>query len=276
MPKVTRKPRGVMYKAVIQALFSRRHKRGARRVPFTSAELAAVAEEVGEDPANMPDVLYSFRYRRELPQSIRETAPRGTVWIIRGAGVGKYAFAAVPEDYARITPRAGLAETRIPDATPGVISKYALTDEQALLARVRYNRLIDVFMGLACYSLQSHLRTQVPGVGQVETDEVYVGIDKQGCHYVIPVQAKGGSDKHSIVQIEQDFAMCASKFPNAVCRPVAAQFTEDELIALVAFDVGSDGAAAIVGEKHYRLVPPDEVTEADLKRYRAESARVTA
>ena len=70
---------------------------------------------------------------------------------------------------------------------------YAFNDEQALLARVRYNRLIDVFLGIACYSLQNHFRTTVSGIGQVETDEVYVGVDKSGAHYVVPVQAKGAA-----------------------------------------------------------------------------------
>jgi hypothetical protein len=55
---------------------------------------------------------------------------------------------------------------------------YALNDEQALLAKLRYNGLVDIFVGIACYSLQSHLRTTVSGLGQVEIDEIYIGIDK--------------------------------------------------------------------------------------------------
>jgi hypothetical protein len=46
---------------------------------------------------------------------------------------------------------------KVPDATPGVIAKYALSDEQALLAKLRYNRLVDLFTAITCYSLQSHL-----------------------------------------------------------------------------------------------------------------------
>jgi hypothetical protein len=268
-----KKRTGKMYHGVIEALFLKYYKTGSKRVTFTRAQLDAVAKAVGEDPSNMPDVLYSFRYRRDLPQRIRDKAPTGMSWIIRGTGLGRYAFEAIPKDRASISPRAGLAETRVPDATPGVIARYALTQEQALLAIIRYNRLIDIFMGLACYSLQNHLRTSVPGIGQVETDEVYVGIDKQGTHYVIPIQAKGGSDKHNIVQIEQDFAMCRSKFPQAVCRAVAAQFMKSELIVMVAFGLQADGTAAIVDEKHYRLVPSDELTDEDLLRYRIESAR---
>ena len=91
-----------------------------------------------------------------------------------------------------LIPNQNLAVTKIPDATPGIIAKYAFSDEQALLTRIRANRLIDIFLGIACYSLQNHLRTTVVGMGQVETDEIYVGVDKGGSHYVVPVQAKGG------------------------------------------------------------------------------------
>jgi hypothetical protein len=118
-----------------------------------------------------------------------------------------------------------------------------------------------------CYSLQNHLRTTVPGMGQVETDEIYVGIHQHGSQYVFPVQAKGGSDQLGIVQIEQDFALRASKFPLLICRPIAAQFMEDNVIALFAFEQSSNGVA-ISHEKHYRLVPPEQVTDDDLRGYR--------
>jgi hypothetical protein len=163
---------------------------------------------------------------------------------------------------------------KIPDASPGVISIYARKEEQALLAKVRYNRLIDIFLGLACYSLQNHLRTQIKGIGQVETDEIYVGIDKEGAHYAIPVQAKGGSDKHSIVQVEQDFELCASDpFDKTICRPVAAQFVGDDRIALFAFRRDENGEARILLERHYRLVPADQLTEAEMADYQRESMR---
>ena len=86
-------------------------------------------------------------------------------------------------------------ETKIPDATPGIIIKYTQGDEQALLAKIRYNRLIDIFTGVTCYSLQNHLRTTVTGIGQIETDELYIGVDRRGAQYIFPVQAKGGKDQ---------------------------------------------------------------------------------
>ena len=149
--------------------------------------------------------------------------------------------------------------------------KYAFNDEQALLARLRYNRLVDIFTGVTCYSLQNHLRTTVPEMGQVETDEIYVGLDKRGAHYVFPVQAKGGTDKLNVVQIEQDFAVCAAKFPSLVCRPIAAQFMAGGVIALFEFEQ-ADGIVSISAEKHYKLVPPDEISSDDLAAYRSRAA----
>ncbi len=228
-----------------------------------------MARELGISlPKNLGDVIYNFRYRTALPDSIRRQAPEGLEWIIRPAGRARYHFVATA--VASITPSALMAETRIPDATPGIIAMYALSDEQALLAKLRYNRLIDIFTGVSCYSLQSHLRTTVPGIGQVETDEIYIGVDRRGAHYVFPVQAKGGSDTLSIVQIEQDFALCAAKFPALICRPLAAQFMADDLIALFDFEMGEQGIV-IASEKHYRLVPPDTITDEDLATYRTRS-----
>lgn len=191
-------------------------------------------------------------------------SPSRKHWIIRGAGRGRYRFAL--SDRPEIIPNSMMAETKVPDSTPGVIEMYALDDEQSLLAKLRYNRLIDVFTGVSCYSLQSHLRTTVQDLGQVETDEIYIGVDRRGAHYVFPVQAKGGKDRLSIVQIEQDFGLCEAKFPSLICRPIAAQFMGDNLIALFDFVKNEEGVK-VASERHYRLVPPSELSEEELKAY---------
>jgi hypothetical protein len=232
---------------------------------FSREDIVRTAKKMGVKlPKNLGDIVYSFRYRAELPASIRAKAPRGHEWIIRPAGRSEYVFSAATA--ATIAPAASLVETKIPDATPGIIAMYALSDEQALLAKLRYNRLIDVFTGVTCYSLQSHLRTFVDNLGQVETDEIYVGVDKRGAHYVFPVQAKGAKDKISVVQIEQDIAMCASKFPKLICRPVAAQFMTKDLIALFELERTKSGLG-ISSEKHYLLVEPDNLSPEELAKY---------
>ena len=171
-----------------------------------------------------------------------------------------------------IAPSPNLIVTKLPDATPGIISMYALSDEQALLAVIRYNRLLDIFTGAVCYSLQSHLRSHVPEMGQVETDEVYVGVDRLGVQYVFPVQAKGGKDRIEVVQIEQDLRLCQRKFSKLLARPVAAKFVAGGAIAM--FELCETAAGIeVIREKHYRLVPPDGLSDDDLSSYRKELGR---
>jgi hypothetical protein len=93
---------------------------------------------------------------------VQAKARRGEEWIIRPAGSGRYRFVRVVAGGANILPDSMLPETN-------------------------------------CYPLQSHLRRQIKDVGQVETDEIYVGVDRKGAHFVFPVQAKGGTDKLSVV-----------------------------------------------------------------------------
>jgi hypothetical protein len=254
------------YEQIIEHIFLSRYQEGMRELEFLRQDIIDVAQELGIVlPKNVGDVIYSFRYRSALPDSIESKAPDGYTWIIRSRGRSQYCFVAVTEQ--AIIPSQMLSETKVPDATPGIVAMYALSDEQALLAKLRYNRLIDIFTSVTCYSLQNHLRTTVPNMGQVETDELYIGVDRRGAHYVFPVQAKGGRDRLSVVQIEQDFALCTAKFPALICRPIAAQFMDDSLIALFEFEQSQD-RVSVVMEKHYRLVPFDNVSSADLEAYR--------
>lgn len=254
------------YTQILARLFLSRHQEGDENVAFEREDMERTAQELGVKlPKNLGDVVYSFRYRANLPPEIQALAPEGKAWIIRPAGRGRYVFVAVENRPLSASPM--MAETKIPDATPGLITRYALNDEQGRLAKLRYNRLIDVFTGVTCYSLQNHLRATVPNIGQVETDELYIGVDSRGAQYVLPVQAKGGKDRLSIVQIEQDAALCAHKFPMLLCRPIAAQFLANDVIALFAFEESANGLA-VTRETHYRLVPPEDVSAEDLQTYR--------
>jgi hypothetical protein len=254
------------YTRLIETIFHSHYKAGAVEVDFERDEIEATAKRLGIIlPKNLGDLIYSFRFRAPLPGSIRSLAPAGKEWIIRPAGRSRYRFALVPE--WSVVPNPNWSAIKVPDATPGLIEKYALSDEQALLAKLRYNRLIDIFTGVTCYSLQNHLRTTVANMGQVETDEIYVGVDRFGIHYVIPIQAKGGKDKLSVVQIEQDLALAAEKFSGLVCRAIGAQFMEEGIIALFEFEAGAKGVT-VQAERHYQLVPPEELSSEDLEAYR--------
>lgn len=254
------------YAALIVEIFRKKYTAGAASARFTRNDLAVAAERLGFAlPSNVGDVVYSLRYRMDLPEEIARTATGGKTWIVVGVGTAQYEFKLVKTSPIEANP--SMLAIKIPEATPEIVAAYAQTDEQALLAKVRYNRLIDIFLGLAAFSLQNHLRTRVAGIGQVEMDEVYVGVDKGGRQYVVPVQAKGGSDKHSAVQTMQDIACCKEKFGRLICRPISAQFAADEVIAL--FELTEDGdTVKIVDEKHYKLVPAADIADADLASYK--------
>lgn len=246
------------------------YKKHMRTIEFEREALERAASVLKiKLPKNLGDLIYSFRYRSPLPRKILDTQPKGMEWIIDGAGLARYKFTLVPSN--RILPNPAMRAIKIPDATPEIISAYALNDEQALLAKVRYNRLIDTFLGVTAYSLQNHMRTTVKGIGQIEIDEVYVALDRQGVQYVIPVQAKGGKDQLAVVQTKQDLACCAEKFPSLVCRSVSAQFIDMEdkkgkKIAMFELAV-EDGRVVVVEERHYRLVPSAEITLEELRAY---------
>jgi len=262
---------GEQYVPIITKIFKDNYRKGATRVDWVRQDIVNAADALGlRRPGNLGDVPYAFRFRRPLPDEVMDCAPKGKEWVIRLVGRGKYAFEPVKQ--AWFFPNASLAVTKVPDATPAIITKYALSDEQAVLAILRYNRLVDIFAGVTCYSLQNHLRTTVTGVGQIETDEVYLGLDVRGAHYLLPVQAKGGTDNLSVVQIEQDFALARKpKFKTLIPRPIGAQFVDDgeenQRIALFEFEEDSEGEILLAREKHYRLVPHDDVSATDLAKY---------
>jgi hypothetical protein len=262
------------YQALIADIFQRHHRKGVTVIPFSRVELVANAEQLKIAlPKNLGDILYSFRYRNPLPDEILKTQPKGMEWVIEGAGRALYEFRLVPIN--RIAPNPNLITIKIPDATPEIISANALSDEQALLARVRYNRLIDIFLGITAYSLQNHLRTTVKGLGQIEIDEVYAGVDRYGCQYIVPVQAKGGNDQLSTVQAKQDIACCAEKFPNLLCRAISAQFMDDSKIAIFELCLDEAGLVRTVEERHYQLVPADGIHASELATYRARAQQPT-
>lgn len=254
------------YQALLEAIFFDHYQPNLTHFEFQRTELETKAQMLNIAlPRNLGDIVYSARYRSSLAPSILTTQPVDKKWIIEGAGRARYRFKLVSD--ARILPRTDLAFIDIPDATPEVIRAYAMDDEQALLAIVRYNRMVDIFLGLTTYSLQNHLRTTVKSVGQIEIDELYVGIDSRGCHYVIPVQAKGGKDEIGIVQTSQDILFVTQKFPGLRCRAISVQFMPNGIVAMFELTVQND-TVKIVEERHYRLVSKDILEHSAISNYR--------
>lgn len=253
------------YSTIMEAIFIDHFSSGMDRVPFTRNSIIEYARRLGISvPKNVGDVVYSFRYRAQLPEKIQETAPENKEWIIVGTGSANYEFRL--SNKSNIIPNKNLEIIPIPNNTPEVISLYQLSDEQSLLCKIRYNRLLDVFLGIVSYSMQNHLRTQVKGIGQIEIDELYVGVNKKGQHFIMPVEAKVGNDMVGVVQLMQDIKYCEERFPNLICIPIAVHKMEEEN-ALCMFRLKLEGdVVKIVDEKHYQLVSStninmDEVIE---------------
>lgn len=256
------------YEQIIEWVFQQNYQPNRVRLSFSREELVRASEALGfERIKNLGDIPYSFRFRRFLPDSIQNTAPEGAEWIIVGAGIGMYQFRlAAP---GKIQPTLHIKLIKVPDATPEIVRHYAPgTDEQALLTRARYNRLIDIFTGITCYSIQNHLRTTVSGIGQVEVDEIYVGINRRGTHFVLPCQAKSPGDRFGIVQAMQDIELCQARYPNAICKPIALQFMNENSVAILELAITEENEFLklnIVEEKHYELVPRTQISDVELR-----------
>lgn len=262
MPKKNQS-KGNRYGEIIEHIFSQHYDGKCTEFTFDRDEIERAARVLKIAlPKNIGDLLYSFRFRSDLPEAIVQTAKKDREWIIELAGRSKYRFRLAKLN--RVVPSSNAYQIKIPDSTPEIIEMYAKSDEQALLAKVRYNRLIDVFLRVTAHSLQNHLRTTVPDIGQIEVDELYVGVRNTGQQFIIPVQAKGGNDQIGATQVWQDLEFCRHVYPTLTPRAVAVQFKEASVIAM--FELVFQGEdLKVVDERHYRLVPGIEITPDDLR-----------
>lgn len=255
------------YAALIEQIFIAHYRPGLYEFVFERDELSTTATTLKIVlPKNLGDILYSFRYRVPLPPSITQTAAPGMVWIIKGAGTGRYLFKQAR--MSRIEPDEAMLPIKVPNATPEILLANTFDDEQALLAKVRYNRLIDLFLGISAHSLQNHLRTTVKHIGQIEIDELYVGLNRRGSQFIVPVQAKVGKDQHGVVQTEQDVSFCQERFRHLVCRPVSIHALSNNRIAMFELTLHDD-EIRIIDQKQYLLVPASDISLNDLRQYAA-------
>lgn len=260
-------PKPTKYERVIEKIFTDRFDGEVYGFDFPRNAINEATDALNlKRISNVGDVIYTYKARRYLPQSIQDTAAAGRTWVVRTVGTSQYRFDQVENGSFAVD--STLAATLVPDSTPALIQMYRQSDEQSLLATVRYNRLIDIFTRLSCFSVQNHLRTNLAGTGQIEVDELYVGIDRVGAHYVLPIEVKSASDMLGYNQIANMFELCSQRFPDLIARPMGAQFIDSETIALMEFQqrplsIEIDKAE----ERHYRLVPADELPREVVEEY---------
>jgi hypothetical protein len=245
-----------LYDQVICETFRRIYKPDTKTLHFAKDELVRVCQDLGIVINNIPDIPYHYRTgRSDLPGEILETGN----WVIEGVGKGKYAFVRlerapyihVPDD---------LYVTEIPEAAPDIVLKYGGEDEQAILTKIRYNRLIDIFLSITAYHLQGHVRSSVQDIGQVEIDDLYVGVDTEGRWYVIPVEAKsvGPKERLGVIQIRQMILFAKQYYGELALRPVGVKPLADGSYVLLEFDAKEElEAIAVKRYARYKLVRDD-------------------
>ena len=277
-----------VYVRIIRELFKQYYTGRNRSFEFDRGDIATAARRLRlAVPKNLGDNIYAIRHgREELPDDIKALAPKNKSWLLLPNGRGKYRFHAAARTF--LVPDESLEPTLIPDATPQILNRYDPGDEQAVLARILYSRLIDIFLGVAAYRLQSHLRTTTKHFNdsQIEIDEVYVGTEQSGAHFLIPVQVKGlaAKERISCVQLICDSYWCAEVFPNAVARVLAAKIVRKETvgrtkdvmtIALIEAKIDHKYNVTKAHERHFKLVPSLLLSDTQIKRYRADFLRST-
>ena len=266
---------------VIKDIFNQRFESGTTRIPFTRSDLldsskqfAAPGESEQQRDKNLGDILYTFRFRRDFPDELLRAAPKGKIWVILGTGISKYELRLITKP--NLSPSPNWVVTKVHDSTPEIVRRFVeLSDEQAALSRIRYNRLVDLFCRCVAYSLQNHLRTTVKGVGQIEIDELYVGANRIGQHFIIPVQAKKEKDRIGVSQLIQDYEYCKIKHPGMIPRLLGAQlfaykegdktFDKVALCEFVVREVKDDLLIEKCSEEHFVLVPRSLITQADFE-----------
>ncbi|MFN7928556.1 MAG: endonuclease, partial [Blastocatellia bacterium] len=86
------------YVTLIASIFLKYHQEGATEVAFRREDIVEIATLLNIAlPKNLGDVIYSFRYRAALPDTIIAKAPAGYAWIIRAAGRAQYKFVLTKE-----------------------------------------------------------------------------------------------------------------------------------------------------------------------------------
>ena len=142
--------------------------------PHPAAPLTALSRK-GRGESEVPAPASGYRFKRAAG---------------RGSRLYYYLSEVLSVKTFSLSPSEAYVEHRIFDTTPIHLRWATRSEKQKLLNFVRYNRLIDIFLRVSAYSLQNHLRTTVPNMGQIETDELYVAVRNTGQQFVIRVAAQ--------------------------------------------------------------------------------------
>lgn len=273
--------RSRVYVPILRELVRRFRKPGSQRVEFTVRDVRQVADDLGIEIGNAPDLIYRMRARTRLPDDILDMG----FTILRGVGRGRYALEVGGEAVVHLPEHEILDHN---DQTPLPVRRLLPEslvdlDEQGLLTMVSYCKLLDHFTGLTVYRLRSHVRKSVPNVGQAELDEIDVGVAMRDddIPVVFPIEAKAADEVINRVQIATAVAYCQTYFPGHQIRPIVVKLTYDGVMHFLEFrSTTALAGLRAINSCGYRLNPSKKQlelireTRATLDREAVEPSRI--
>lgn len=256
MPKKKSTPENAeltQYDSVILEVFNRYYHPGLKRLVFPKDDLAEACQKHGMTIRNIPDIVYTYRSRRTLPPAILAKGH----WAIEPAGRSKYAFRLLNQPPHFKIAFDEFEPIEIPNALPEVVEGLLREDEQSLLTRILYNRLVDIFTELTCFHIQNHYRSFVAEVGEVELDSLYVGMDRTGQLTILPIEAKSVGQNEFIgrIQVSQMVSLMRQDFPNMAHRVLAVKPLSDGTVGMAEFsDTTDPDESRVISVARFRLI----------------------
>lgn len=239
-----------IYEIIITKIFEKKYTTDLEIINFSRDEISEICSEYNiRIPKNIGDLIYSYKCRRKsLPTSIKLTAPNDKEWIIRQNGFGLYQIALIKKVDLNLTE---MEPIYIHDRTPKIVKETVINNEQSMLAICRYNKILEKFVGEGVHLVQSHLRTNIKGLGQIEIDELFVSHDGKT---IFPVQAKNDKEKLNTPQTIQDIMLCEVYYPQMVCRPVIVKQISPTELVFIEMGQTTNGEIFIKTEKRFKFI----------------------
>ena len=252
--------RSKVYTPILLAIFRRKYKPGMTAVTFTLEEVRSELAAAGLKARNVADLVYRMKSRTVLPEEITSKGFR----LLEITGRGLYALT-IAESTLISYPEPTPSEiVEIQDRTPFPVRRlladdFGKTDEQGLLNVLRYNDVLSHFLRVQVFHLKGHVRRSVPGIGQVEVDDVHValsgGLDDP--LIIVPVEAKAKDEPVNRVQIAMQVKYANYAFPGLMVRPLTVKLFENGLVLLMEFNPSTTAAdLRIVKSGYYRIQRP--------------------
>lgn len=237
---------------ILLRIIEKKAEPSSTEIEFTATDIIKTAAELGLSYGNPHDLVYYFRRRKGFPESLLErgfnelkTVGKGRFLLVKSTVPPAITF---PQD---------IAITKIPDATPQIVYERCGGNEQALLTRVRYSRLVDCFTGLSCWHLQGHYRTTVEGGFQIEIDEFYLGCNLDGTWFGIPIEAKTKRERGGIGrdQVTAMVKFCLESHPDLKCVPLVIKELDDGTILFLQMTTATrPEKVSIVNVRRYEII----------------------